>query len=166
MLLLRSEAKKLAAAEFLVSYTYASWIKFGAPSRAPARLQRFLRVITETRLCKSSAALHYRRARIQKGWSSTKKRQIDGSPPRRHEWPTTELSRNTHKRRQRLPRHDSVCGTGRDVHEGPERHVVRSRMGRRDEGQDPGVPLCGGAFTPSTRLVSRNDGSGWSLFRF
>ena len=29
-----------------------------------------------------------------------------------------------------------------------------------------GVPSCGGAFTPSTRVVSRNDGSGWSLFRF
>ena len=29
---------------------------------------------------------------------------------------------------------------------------------------DLGVPSCGGAFTPSTRLVSRNDGSGWSLF--
>ena len=27
-------------------------------------------------------------------------------------------------------------------------------------------PSCGGAFTPSTRLVSRNDGSGWFLFRF
>ena len=25
---------------------------------------------------------------------------------------------------------------------------------------------CYGAFTPSTRLVSRNDGSGWFLFRF
>ena len=30
---------------------------------------------------------------------------------------------------------------------------------------DPGVPLCRDAFTPSTRLVSRNDGSGWFLFR-
>ena len=29
-----------------------------------------------------------------------------------------------------------------------------------------GVPSCGGAFTPSTRLVSRNDGGGWFLFRF
>ena len=29
---------------------------------------------------------------------------------------------------------------------------------------DLGVPSCCGAFTPSTRLVSRNDGSGWSLF--
>ncbi len=29
-----------------------------------------------------------------------------------------------------------------------------------------GVPRCCGAFTPSTRLVSRNDGRGWSLFRF
>ena len=31
---------------------------------------------------------------------------------------------------------------------------------------DLGVPSCRGAFTPSTRVVSRNDGSGWSLFRF
>ena len=29
-------------------------------------------------------------------------------------------------------------------------------------GADLGVPSCAGAFTPSTRLVSRNDGSGWS----
>ena len=29
---------------------------------------------------------------------------------------------------------------------------------------DLGVPRCRGAFTPSTRLVSRNDGSGWFLF--
>ena len=28
------------------------------------------------------------------------------------------------------------------------------------------VPSCRGAFTPSTRVVSRNDGSGWFLFRF
>ena len=31
---------------------------------------------------------------------------------------------------------------------------------------DLGVPRCCGAFTPSTRLVSRIDGSGWFLFRF
>jgi len=30
--------------------------------------------------------------------------------------------------------------------------------------RDLGVPSCRDAFTPSTRLVSRNDGSGWSLF--
>ena len=29
-----------------------------------------------------------------------------------------------------------------------------------------GVPSCGGAFTPSARVVSRNDGSGWFIFRF
>ena len=30
---------------------------------------------------------------------------------------------------------------------------------------DLGVPRCCGAFTPSTRLVSRNDGRGWFLCR-
>ena len=30
---------------------------------------------------------------------------------------------------------------------------------------DLGVPSCGGAFTSFKRLVSRNDGSGWSLCR-
>ena len=34
------------------------------------------------------------------------------------------------------------------------------------EESDLGVPSCGGAFTPSTRLVSRNDGRGWFLCRF
>ena len=29
-----------------------------------------------------------------------------------------------------------------------------------------GVPSCRGAFTPSTRVVARNDGSGCFLFRF
>ena len=29
-----------------------------------------------------------------------------------------------------------------------------------------GVPSCRDAFTPSTRVVSRNDGRGWSLFGF
>ena len=31
---------------------------------------------------------------------------------------------------------------------------------------DLGVPRCCGAFTPSTRVVSRRGGRGWSLFRF
>ena len=28
------------------------------------------------------------------------------------------------------------------------------------------IPRCGGAFTPSTRLVSYNHGGGWFLFDF
>ena len=35
-----------------------------------------------------------------------------------------------------------------------------------DDWSDLGVPWCCGAFTPSTRLVSRRGGRGWSLFRF
>ena len=35
-----------------------------------------------------------------------------------------------------------------------------------DSGAYRGVLACFGAFTPSTRVVSRNDGSGWFLFRF
>ena len=35
-----------------------------------------------------------------------------------------------------------------------------------DSGAYRGVLTCCGAFTPSTRLVSRNDGSGWFLFGF
>ena len=31
---------------------------------------------------------------------------------------------------------------------------------------NPGVPRCCGAFTPSTRLVSRRGGRGWFLFRY
>ena len=33
-------------------------------------------------------------------------------------------------------------------------------------GCDLGVPRCRDAFTPSMRLVSRNDGGGWFLFDF
>ena len=32
--------------------------------------------------------------------------------------------------------------------------------------QDLGVPSCRGAFTSFKRVASRNDGSGWFLFRF
>ena len=35
----------------------------------------------------------------------------------------------------------------------------------RKPGYDLGVPLCRGAFTPSTRLVSIRRGRGWFLFR-
>ena len=34
------------------------------------------------------------------------------------------------------------------------------------EQRDLGVPSCGGAFTPSTRVVSGRAGGGWFLFRF
>ena len=34
------------------------------------------------------------------------------------------------------------------------------------ERSDLGVPRCCGAFTPSTRVVSRRGGRGWFLFRF
>ena len=45
----------------------------------------------------------------------------------------------------------------------PEKQLEEMRRKMRC---DPGVPSCRGAFTPSTRVVSRNDGSGWSFFRF
>ena len=35
-----------------------------------------------------------------------------------------------------------------------------------DEQCARGVPSCGGAFTPSTRIVFRNDGRGWFVFEF
>ena len=35
-----------------------------------------------------------------------------------------------------------------------------------DSGAYRGVLTCFGGFTPSTRLVSKNDGRGWSFFRF
>jgi len=35
-----------------------------------------------------------------------------------------------------------------------------------DIGTILGVPRCCGAFTPSTRVVSRRGGRGWFLFRF
>ena len=35
----------------------------------------------------------------------------------------------------------------------------------RGDAYDLGVPRCGGAFTPSTRVVSRRGGRGWFLFR-
>ena len=45
----------------------------------------------------------------------------------------------------------------------PEKQLEEMRRKMRC---DVGVPLCRDAFTPSTRLVSRNDGSGWFLVGF
>ena len=36
----------------------------------------------------------------------------------------------------------------------------------KESSSESGVPLCRDAFTPSTRVVSRNDGSGWFIFQF
>ena len=44
----------------------------------------------------------------------------------------------------------------------PEKQLEEMRRKMRC---DLGVPSCRDAFTPSTRLVSRNDGSGWFLCR-
>jgi hypothetical protein len=49
--------------------------------------------------------------------------------------------------------------------EAEEKRKFEEQLVAREQAYDLGVPSCGGAFTPSTRLVSRNDGSGWSLFR-
>ena len=51
----------------------------------------------------------------------------------------------------------------------PKYVAVDARFTKYDAGQnwyDLGVPRCCGAFTPSTRVVSRRGGRGWSLFRF
>ncbi len=45
------------------------------------------------------------------------------------------------------------------------RKILDEQMVIKQSKCDLGVPRCCGAFTPSTRLVSRNDGSGWFLFR-
>ena len=50
--------------------------------------------------------------------------------------------------------------------EGAPPLTKRERLVAHGGPVDLGVPLCRDAFTPSTRVVSRNDGSGWFLFRF
>ena len=49
--------------------------------------------------------------------------------------------------------------------EAEEKRKFEEQLVAREQAYDLGVPSCGGAFTPSTRVVSRNDGSGWFLFR-
>ena len=44
--------------------------------------------------------------------------------------------------------------------------VVHEEMSGFFEQHCRGVPRRCGAFTPSTRVVSRRAGGGWSLFRF
>ena len=43
--------------------------------------------------------------------------------------------------------------------EAEEKRKFEEQLVAREQAYDLGVPSCGGAFTPSTRLVSRNDGS-------
>ena len=53
---------------------------------------------------------------------------------------------------------------------GPVKHVVLSTVAIEHKAyagvSDLGVPRCCGAFTPSTRVVSRRGGRGWSVFGF
>ena len=44
--------------------------------------------------------------------------------------------------------------------------VVHEEMSGFFEQPDRGVPSCGGAFTPSMRLVSMREDGGWFLFDF
>ena len=42
----------------------------------------------------------------------------------------------------------------------------KTKDARVNDGSARGVPSCGDAYTSFKRVVSRNDGSGWSFFRF
>ena len=42
----------------------------------------------------------------------------------------------------------------------------KTKDARVNDGSARGVPSCGDAYTSFKRVVSRNDGSGWFLFRF
>ena len=76
---------------------------------------------------------------------------------------------DTHGRHHGHPARRSITGKVLRV-----RHRPRPADASHDDvrqlpasaGTDCGVPRCCGAFTPSTRLVSRRGGRGWSLFRF
>ena len=59
------------------------------------------------------------------------------------------------------PRQKSIV---QQILEGVHYMHANQVMHRELKPSDRGVPSCGGAFTPSTRVVSRNDGSGWALF--
>ena len=58
---------------------------------------------------------------------------------------------------------DEYSGSAESEHE--RRDVFDSDFDEDESESDLGVPLCRGAFTPSTRLVSIRRGRGWSLFR-
>ena len=45
-------------------------------------------------------------------------------------------------------------------------HITRKCYTNVKNVRDRGVPSCGGGFTSFKRVVARNDGSGWFLFRF
>ena len=62
-----------------------------------------------------------------------------------------------------LVKQGSAKRRNRKAWPGDEEQDKSPKSGKR---RDLGVPLCRDAFTPSTRVVSRNDGSGWSLCRF
>ena len=59
----------------------------------------------------------------------------------------------------------SVFDTSKIRRHNTQLAVAEATKAAEDDAVDLGVPRCCGAFTPSTRVVSRNDGSGWFLFR-
>ena len=62
-----------------------------------------------------------------------------------------------------LVKQGSAKRRNRKAWPGDEEQDKSPKSGKR---RDLGVLLCRDAFTPSTRLVSRNDRRGWSFFRF
>ena len=62
-----------------------------------------------------------------------------------------------------LVKQGSAKRRNRKAWPGDEEQDKSPKSGKRC---DLGVPRCCGAFTPSTRVVSRTDGRGWFLFRF
>ena len=62
-----------------------------------------------------------------------------------------------------LVKQGSAKRRNRKAWPGDEEQDKSPKSGKRC---DLGVPSCRGAFTPSTRVVSRRGGRGWSLFLF
>jgi hypothetical protein len=56
----------------------------------------------------------------------------------------------------------SVFDTSKIRRHNTQLAVAEATKAAEDDAVDLGVPRCCGAFTPSTRVVSRNDGSGSS----
>ena len=86
--------------------------------------------------------------------------------PRRRAAAEATLRRRTPNPPRRPNATMSVFDTSKIRRHNTQLAVAEATKAAEDDAVDLGVPRCCGAFTPSTRVVSRNDGSGWFLFRF
>ena len=107
------------------------------------------------------------------GLDAEKMAAFDAAVTKRRDAEAALVSKNQAEAKTQLAQLETERQTtfqGRMQANREKEQVKMEQMAAENESPNPwydlGVPRCCGAFTPSTRVVSRRRGRGWSLFRF